>query len=205
MAQLGAQLAAAQSSFPTVLTAMTTAGESAGLAVKDYPAVVDFMSAAMAYAGALSGTIHTVSSAVNASAGVRADAGDSPIDAAALKDGIAELRAALPLRRLSGQLEKLLNDPKLIAVLKQRFAGEKFDAAVVRGALKTVKPSSVMGFQALHEALVKLEASEHVVADTQLKASLGQMRTDLKAILDDFGKDLDHLVGICDSWVASLQ
>jgi hypothetical protein len=182
---------------------MKTAGESAGSAVKDHPAVGEFMSAAMAYAGTLSAAAHRVASAANASTALQP--GGSAIDAAALKAGIAELRTALPMKQLCGQLEKLINDPKLIAMLKKRFGGEKFDAGVVRGALKTVKPSSVAGFQGLHEALTKLEASEHVAPDAHLKASLGQMRTDLKAILDDFGKDLDHLVGVCDSWVASLQ
>jgi hypothetical protein len=200
---IGAQLAAAQSSLPTVLAAMKTAGDSAGSAVKDYPAVGDFMSTAMTYAGNLSAAVHRVASAANASNALRAS--ESAIDADALKAGIAELRAALPMRELSGELERLLNDPKLIAMLKQRFGDEKFDSAVVRGALKTVKPSSVTGFQGLHDALTKLEASEHVAQEAQLKSSLGQMRTDLKSILDDFGKDLDHLVGICDKWVASLQ
>jgi hypothetical protein len=202
---MGAQLSGAQLAQPTILAAMTDAAKDAGPAIAGIPGAAEFMSAAMAYAGRLSTAVTEVGSAVSVANALTA--GGSPIDEAKLKSGIANLRGALPMKEIINHLEKFFTNPTVSAKLKQRYGGESknVDFAAVRQALKKVQPSTVVAFKELNESLTKLQAYDEVVDVGSLKASLGQMKSDLGGILADFGKDIERLVKVCDTWVATFE
>jgi hypothetical protein len=203
---MGAQLEGAKSAQPAIVAAMTGAAKDAGPAVAGIPGAAEFMAAAMAYAGSISEAVTAVSSAVSVADAFKA--GGSPIDSAKLKSGITNLRTALPMKDLIGQLEKLLTNPAVSAKLKQRLGAEskKPDFASVRQALKNVQPPTVVAFKNLSDALTKLQTHREVAAaGGPLKVSLGQMQSDLGGMLADFGKDIERLVKVCDTWVATFE
>jgi hypothetical protein len=200
---MGEQLAKAQSAQPALLGAMKSAAEDAGPALEGIPGAAEFMNAAMAYAGRLSEAVNQVASA--ADLGTALKTGGSPIDDARLRAGISELRTALPMKQLINHLEKLFTHPDVAARIKEKFGEEEADIASVREALKKVQPSTVLAFKGLHEALTALEAHEAVATSGPLKATMAQMHTDLGSILNDFGKDIERLVKVCDTWVATFE
>lgn len=197
----------AQPAIAAAMTAATHHVSQVGAALDGVPGAADLVKAAMTYASQLGEAITEISGSLNGMQVLAPTQGGTYLDDAKIKAGLAKLRTALPMKPLMDPLEQMFTNKDLIDRIKQRFAGQykSGDFTTVHEALKQVHPGNVLAFKHLSNSLKALETHQKVAAAGATQASVQRLESELRAILDDFCKDIQRLVDLCDKFVTAFE